>query len=89
MSVETATPVVLTPQEQAQGYTLTRGGQKEYNPIKMVQIQLERKSEAQKVESMILTQENVKKIQERVGFLEGRLANLYEEFQAFKASPRK
>lgn len=82
----TATAPILTSEKKALGYTQDeKSGAIVYNPIAMVFQDHERKSNAQKAENLVLTADNVKKLQERVGFLEGQMAKMYEEFQSFKA----
>jgi hypothetical protein len=67
------------------GWVSTPSGAKVYNPVDAVQRDYERKNAAQKVESLVLTAENVKKVTERVAFLEEQLAKLVEEVNRLKA----
>jgi uncharacterized small protein (DUF1192 family) len=67
------------------GWMETPTGQRFYDPVSAVHTDYEKKNAAQKVESLILTAENVKKVTERVAFLEEQLAKLAEEVTRMKA----
>lgn len=82
----------LTKDEKSAGWTQTPTGSKVYDPLSMVQADWNRKNAAQKVESHILTNANVKKLEARVEFLEehqkaleGHMTGLRAEFDRAKA----
>lgn len=67
------------------GWVQLANGSKVYDPVSAVQKSYNEKNAAQKVESLILTSQNVKKVMDRVAFLEEQMAKMSEEITRMKA----
>lgn len=79
---------ILTEKEKADGWSVLKtdkGFAKVYNPVAAVQNDYERKNAAQKIEALVMTQENVKRLAERIQTLEGIMATISEDVQRLKA----